>query len=119
MIQRIDITGIRVEARHGVLPEERERDQPFVVDVSVFLDLSTAAVSDDLEDTVDYGELAERISGKVRAESHQLIERVAHLLADMVMEDARIQRTIITVHKPEAPVPVPFQDVAVTVERGR
>jgi dihydroneopterin aldolase len=115
----ITITGIEVFAYHGVLPEEKEEGQRFVVDVEVSLDLSAAGDSDGLGETVDYGLLAQRIHDVVAAERWDLIERVAERVAETVLEDARITEVVATVHKPEAPIAVPFSDVAVTVRRGR
>jgi dihydroneopterin aldolase len=116
---RIDLTGIEVWARHGALPAEKAEDQPFVVDVAVFVDTRKAAASDDLDDTIDYGELADAIHDLVGGESHNLIETVADRIADRVLEDPRIGRVTVTVHKPQAPIKVAFGDVSVTIDRTR
>jgi len=116
---RIDLTGIEVRARHGALPEEKTRNQLFFVDVGVFLDTTAAAASDELTDTIDYGALARGVHYVVAGESHNLIETVANRVAALVMEDLRVERVIVTVHKPEAPIPVEFGDVSVTVDRTR
>ena len=81
MTDRIDLAGIEVLAKHGVYPEEKERLQPFIVDVTAHLDLAPAGRSDDLADTLDYGALASEIEKVVASESHQLIERVAQRIA--------------------------------------
>lgn len=119
MTDRIDLTGLRVMARHGVLDEEKENKQPFVVDASLYLDLSPAGAHDDLAMTVDYGELAKQIHRLVKDESYDLIERLAERIAEMILTDERVARAVVTVHKPQAPIPVPFGDVAVTVDRGQ
>ncbi len=119
MTDRIDLTGIEVWARHGVLSQEKTRNQPFVVDVRIFLDTSRAAASDDVSDTVDYGDLVRKIHFKVAGESHNLIETVAEGVAGIVLEDARVERVMVTVHKPQAPIAEKFGDVAVTVDRAR
>jgi dihydroneopterin aldolase len=116
---RIDLIGIEVWARHGALPEEKTENQPFIVDVGVFLDTSTAAVSDDLGDTIDYGKLAHDVHCLVAEESHNLIETVADRVAALVLEDTRVERVTVTVHKPQAPITVEFGDVSVTVDRTR
>jgi len=116
---RIELTGIEVWARHGALPEEKVESQPFVVDVSVFLDVGPAAASDDLAETVDYGKLARDVHDLVAGESHNLIETVAGRVADLAMDDHRVERVIVTVHKPQAPITVEFGDVSVTVDRTR
>lgn len=115
----IRIAGIEVHARHGVLDHEKTREQPFSIDLEVGLDLSRAGTSDDLSDTIDYGDLAIRAAEYVTTNSFDLIERLAQGLADLVLEDPAAQSVRVTVHKPEAPVDVPFDDVSVTIERSR
>ena len=119
MTDRIDLTGIEVWARHGVLPEEKTRDQLFVVDVSVHFDTSGASASDDLHDTIDYGGLAKSVHDLVASASHNLIETVADRVATRVLEEPKAERVIVTVHKPQAPMLVKFGDVSVTVDRRR
>ncbi len=119
MNDRISIKGIEVLARHGVLAEEQEIAQVFVVDVELYADLSTAGNSDQLDDTIDYGEIALQVREVVGAESHQLIEKVASRVADVVMSDGRVEKAIVTIHKPQAPIDLVFDDVSVTVERSR
>lgn len=116
---RITLTGLRVFGRHGVYEHEKRDGQEFVVDLTVWLDLSAAATSDDLADTVNYGELAERAAAIVAGPAHDLIERVAGLIAEDVLRDERIRAVEVTVHKPSAPIPLTFTDVAVTVRRER
>jgi dihydroneopterin aldolase len=116
---RIDLTGIKVWARHGVRPDEKKADQLFVVDVTVYSDTTEAAASDDLNDTVDYGSLAQSVHDLVASESHNLIETVADRVATRVLEDPKVGRVIVTVHKPQAPMLVEVGDVSVTVDRSR
>lgn len=117
MTDRIVLSGLEVRARHGVLPEERRSDQLFVVDVEISLDVSS--IGDSLDDTVDYGTLAQRIHELVAGESHNLIETVANRVAALVLEDHRVKSARVTVHKPEAPIDLAFGDVSVTVDRYR
>ncbi|MGH3649956.1 MAG: dihydroneopterin aldolase [Acidimicrobiia bacterium] len=119
MNDRIDLTGIEVYAKHGVLAEEQEKAQVFKVDVTVFADLATAGETDDLSDTLDYSALALEIREVVGSESNKLIETVAARVADALMSHPTVTRSIVTIHKPDAPIDVVFQDVAVTVERTR
>jgi dihydroneopterin aldolase len=114
----IDLAGIEVFAHHGVFPEEREQGQLFVIDVRLGVDLADAGSSDDLEDTVDYGVLVQRINDLVAGERWDLIERVAQRVADTVLEDPRVSIVTVTVHKPGAPLPVKVADVSVTITRG-
>ena len=117
MSDRITLTGLRVRGFHGVLPEETRDGQHFVVDVQLSLDVAPAAQDDDLAQTVDYGELAERLATVVAGEPVQLIETLAVRLADVCLEDERVTQAQVTVHKPSAPIRVPFDDVSVTVVR--
>ena len=119
MTDRIDIKGIEVRARHGVLEHEKQDPQIFRIDLTLYLDLSTAGSSDNLADTVDYGKLAQTTHDLVQGESHDLIESVASQIATAVLAESRVERVTVTVHKPEAPIPLTFEDVAVTVDRSR
>jgi 7,8-dihydroneopterin aldolase/epimerase/oxygenase len=116
---RIELRGLRVRGRHGVFDHERRDGQDFVVDITVWMDLSAAAASDDLEDTLHYGELAERAAAIVAGEPHDLIESVAGRIADDVLTDERVQAVEVVLHKPQAPIPLEFADVAVVVSRSR
>jgi dihydroneopterin aldolase len=115
----ISLVGLRVFAYHGVLPEEQSSGQEFVIDVTIHTDLAAAGASDDLGDTIDYGALAGAIHTRATMERWNLIERVAARVADLVMEDERATGVEVRVHKPAAPIPVPFADVVVEVRRSR
>jgi dihydroneopterin aldolase len=116
---RILLTGLRARGRHGVYDFERIQGQDFVVDVVLELDLAPAARSDDVRDTVHYGELAEQLVGIVTGEPVHLIETLADRLADRCLADPRVAAATVTVHKPQAPIPHEFSDVAVTLRRTR
>ncbi|RXZ66963.1 dihydroneopterin aldolase [Agromyces albus] len=116
---RITLTGVRVRAHHGVFDFEREAGQEFVIDVSVAVDLAAAASGDDLARTVHYGELAEAISAAVERDPVDLIETVAERVASVALAFPAVEEVEVTVHKPQAPITVPFTDVAVTIVRGR
>ena len=116
---RITLTGVRVRAHHGVYDVEREQGQEFVIDVSVAVDLSAAASGDDLGATVHYGELAEAVVAAVERDPVDLIETVAERVAAVALGYPAVDEVEVTVHKPEAPISVPFTDVAVTIVRGR
>ena len=115
----ITLTGLRASAFHGVLEHERRTGQVFVIDVTIWLDLEAAAASDDLDLTVHYGELAEEVVASVETEPVDLIETVAERVANVALAHRPVTRVIVTVHKPSAPITVPFADVAVTIERVR
>lgn len=116
---RIVLTGLRARGRHGVLAFEREQGQDFVVDVTLVLDLAPASTSDDLRRTVDYGVLAEAVVADVTGEPLNLIEALAERVAQTCLRQPGVGRVEVTVHKPQAPISVPFSDVAVTLTRSR
>jgi dihydroneopterin aldolase len=118
MTDQLTLTGLRASAFHGVYEHERRTGQVFVVDVTVHLDLSPAADRDDLASTIHYGELAEEIVSAVERDPVDLIETVAERVAQLVLAHDAAQSVDVTVHKPSAPITVPFADVSVTIHRG-
>lgn len=118
-MDKITITGLHVQGRHGVLAAEHEEPQEFIIDVTLYLDLSDATRSDDLTDTVSYDQIANRIVSVVQGEHVDLIERLAQKIADSVLLSYRVNRVRVTVHKPHAPIAVDFDDVSVTIERNQ
>jgi len=116
-LDTITLTGLTVFGRHGVFDHERENGQDFIVDLRLHLSVRQAAISDDVADTVHYGELAERVAAVVAGEPVNLLETLATRIADVVMEDERIHGVEVAVHKPHAPIPLTFADVSVTVQR--
>ncbi len=116
---RIALTGVRARGHHGVLAHERREGQDFVVDVVMEVDLGRAAEHDDLADTVSYAEVAADVVAAVTGEAHDLIETLAGRIADRVLTRPLVQAVQVTVHKPQAPVGVPFGDVAVSLRRER
>jgi dihydroneopterin aldolase len=115
----IALTGLTVRGQHGVFDFERRDGQDFVVDVALSLDTRPAAASDDVADTVHYGELASALAEVVGGEPVNLIETLAGRLADVCLADERVAAATVTVHKPQAPIPLQFADVAVTITRTR
>ncbi|MBN6190877.1 MULTISPECIES: dihydroneopterin aldolase [Microbacterium] len=118
-LDEIVLTGLTVFGRHGVYAHEREEGQEFTIDLRLRLSLEQAAGSDDVADTVHYGELAERVAAVVAGEPVNLIETLAERIAAVALDDRRVQGVTVTVHKPHAPIPLEFADVAVTVHRTR
>lgn len=117
MGDRISLTGLRVRGYHGVFEHERRDGQDFVVDAVLELSTEKAAASDDIADTVHYGELAERLAAVIAGEPVNLLETLAARLADVCLADSRVDAATVTVHKPQAPIPLTFADVAVTIRR--
>lgn len=119
MADRIELTGLRVRGHHGVFDHERRDGQEFVIDLVLWIDSRPAAASDDLNDTVDYGALAQRAHDIVAGEPRNLIETVAAEIADDIAGDEKVYAVEVTVHKPSAPIPLTFADVAVVARRSR
>lgn len=119
MNDRITLAGLTAYGRHGVFDFEREQGQDFVVDAILELDLGRARTTDDVKDTVHYGELASALVRIVEGEPVNLIETLAGRLLDACLADERVQAATVTVHKPQAPIPHAFTDVAVTMRRTR
>ena len=116
---RLTLTGLRAFGHHGVFEHERVDGQEFVVDVSVRLDSAAAAVTDDLDKTINYGTLAELIVAAVENDPVDLIETLAERIATLVLEQPRARSVEVTLHKPSAPITVPFDDVSLTITRVR
>lgn len=116
---RLTLRGISAVGHHGVYDFERAQGQRFVVDVVCSLDLSGAAAGDDLSQTVDYGALASMIVADIEGNPLNLIEALALRIATSCLNHQRIDAVEVTVHKPEAPMPVEVADAAVTLTRSK
>lgn len=114
----IALTGLRVHGNHGVFDFERRDGQDFVVDVRLHLNLAQAIETDDVENTVHYGELASRLAAIIAGPPVNLIETLASKLLDECLSDHRVREATVTVHKPQAPIPLAFNDVSVTLTRS-
>ena len=119
MADRIELRGLRVRGHHGVFDHERRDGQDFVVDITVWVDLGAAAATDDLADTLDYGALAARAAEIIAGPPRNLIETVSAEIAEDVMTDQRVHAVEGVLHKPSAPIPLTFDDVAVVARRSR
>jgi dihydropteroate synthase len=115
---RIVLTGLTVRGHHGVFDHERREGQDFIVDVTVWRDHGPAARDDDLAQTLNYAELAEFARSVVAGEPRDLIETVAVEIAETAVARWPMRRIEVTLHKPHAPIPLQFADVAVTVVRA-
>lgn len=112
----ITLTGVQATGHHGVFDHERRDGQPFIVDAAIELAARDVA-SDDLATTVDYGEAAVRIVSAIEHEPVDLIETLAERIAAALLAMAGVARVTVTVHKPKAPITVPFEDVSLTITR--
>lgn len=119
-MDKITIKGLQLFAYHGVNPEEKENGQLFVLDVDYYLDLTNACQDDKLGDTVSYAKAVKTIRKVFTAQSYDLIERAAQVVADALLTDfPPIQRVAVTLKKPQAPVSADFDYMAVSIERER
>jgi dihydroneopterin aldolase len=115
----IELKGLTVHGHHGVYENERVQGQTFTVDVCLEVDLEKSIASDDVADTVHYGELADELAAIVSGAPVKLIETLASRLLDHCLNAPLVQAATVTVHKPHAPIPHAFGDVAVTLSGRR
>lgn len=118
---RIELRGLRVRGTHGVLPEEKDRDQPFELDLDLDLDLTTAGGTDRLSDTVDYGAVAAEAAAVVAGpRSFDLLEALGEAVAAAVLGiDRRVAGVTVTVRKVEPPMDLDIESVGVRIIRRR
>lgn len=119
MSDRISVIGIRGFGHHGVLESERQTGQEFMVDVELEVATAEAAKFDDLTLTVDYSDVAKRVHGFIVGDPMLLIETLANRIATDLLTIPRVASVTITVHKPQAPIPLDFSDVTVRITRER
>lgn len=120
MADRIELTGLRARGHHGVFEHERREGQDFLCDITLWANLSAAAASDDLADTISYADVADIAHGVLAGEPRDLIETVSAEIADAVMGMSELIHAVeVRVHKPQAPIPHEFADVAVVARRSR
>ena len=115
----ITVTGIKATGYHGVFDHEKRDGQEFRVDLTLHTSTHLAAASDDLRDTIDYGTLAQAVVAEIEGGPYDLIEKLASVIADRVLTEFSPTAVTVSVHKPQAPIPVPFDDVIVTIHRER
>jgi dihydroneopterin aldolase len=96
----IALRGVRAYGRHGANPGERDREQPFHIEVDVEMDLQQAQSSDDLNDTLDYAALHRRIVDIVQSTSFLLLERLCGEILEAIFADARVARAHVQIGKP-------------------
>jgi dihydroneopterin aldolase len=117
---RIELRGLRVVGRIGVLDHEREQDQPLEIDLDLDVDLGAAGASDDLADTVDYGAVCTAVAATVAQGHVALLEHLAARVADAVLRlDDRIAAVDLTIRKLRPPVPLDLATSGVHIVRTR
>lgn len=120
MNDQITITGIHGYGHHGLFENERSNGQDFYVDLILNLDLSQAAQSDAIEDTVNYAEITELTHQEITTDPVNLIEKLAYRIAERILSShPKIKAITVTVHKPQAPVGLKVQDISVVVNKTR
>lgn len=119
MTDTIEVRGIRAIGVIGVLPEEKERGQPFEIDLVIECDLAGAGATDDLGQTVHYGVATDRAVAVVTTERHELIERVAQRVAEEVLGLDRVDAVEVTIRKLRPPIPHAAEYTAVRIRRSR
>lgn len=118
-MDRVALRGLKARGHHGVFPREREEGQTFIVDLVLGLDTRPAAADDDLSKTAHYGIVAEEVVAVVEGEPVNLIETLAERIAQACLKHEEVQEVEVCVHKPDAPITVPFDDVTITIIRSR
>ncbi len=120
MSDAIFITGLLIHAHHGVMPHESKVGQQFVIDLELAIDLTRAATTDKLVDTVSYSSIVEAATQAFTARSYRLVEAAAGAVAEAVLAAfPHVTSARVTVHKPHAPIAAIFNDVGVTILRTR
>ena len=115
----IEIRGLRLDAVHGVLEQERRAPQPFEVDLDLFFDAAAAAASDDLADTVDYARALDAAAAVLSGPPQRLLESLAGAIADAVLVDDRVVMATVAVRKLRPPVPYAVGSAGVRLHRPR
>ena len=116
-MDKIVIKGLRIFAYHGVNPEEKEKGQPFVLDLTLYKDLSLPGATDDLNDTVNYSRVAKTATRVMLAQKDDLIERAASRVAEAVLAEFPVREVTVRLKKPRAPIAGDFEYVAVDITR--
>ncbi|PLT33047.1 dihydroneopterin aldolase [Bacillus sp. V5-8f] len=119
-MDKIYVNGMQFYGYHGVFPEENKLGQRFAVDLTVELDLSKAGQSDNLNDSINYGELYLICKDIVEGQTFNLVESIAEHIASQVLENYKaVHFCTVKVYKPDPPIPGHYQSVAVEIKRGR
>lgn len=116
---RIEVRGLRLSGVHGLLPEERNRSQPFEVDLDVEVDMDQAEASDAIFDTADYGAVIDRAAAVVAGPPHVLLESLAGAIAGAVLRDDHVLSVTVAVRKLRPPVPHDVVSTGVRLTRVR
>lgn len=116
---RIEIRGLELLVFCGVLPEEQARRQPFLFDLDIYLDLTTAGHSDELTDTVNYGAVVSDVAQELADGRFQLLERMSACVADLILRDPLVLEVTVTARKLRPPIPQHVATTGVRIHRTR
>lgn len=116
---RIEVRGLELLVFCGVLPEEQQRQQPFIFDLDIYAELGPASKSDDLVDTVDYGAVIADLATSLQSERFQLLERMAGFVAERILVNPLVAQVTVSAHKLRPPVPQHVATTGVRVHRPR
>jgi dihydroneopterin aldolase len=115
----IEITGLSLYTRMGVTDAEREIGQRLIVDLTLEVGEPDATLTDMIEDTVDYGEVCNVVALVAQQRTYHPLERLATSIADRLLDDFEVEAVAVKAAKPEPPIPLPVDEVSVTVWRER
>jgi len=120
MSDQIILTGIHGYGHHGLFESERLNGQDFYVDLILDVDLGPSALSDAINDTVNYAEITDLTYEEITTDPVNLIEKLAYRIAERILEGhLKVNAVTVTVHKPQAPVESKVKDISVTVNKSR
>ena len=114
---RVHIAGLRTTALIGALPHEREARQPLQIDLSIHADLARAGSTDDLNDTIHYGDVCDAVIHLIDKSSFVLLERLAQAIADLVLGFPHVEGVDVTVTKLRPPIAATVDNTAVSITR--
>ena len=115
----IELSGLELWGHHGVLAEEREHGQRFLVDLELELADESAGTTDRIEDAVDYRDVVATVREVSDGSAFQLLEALASTLADELLARFALERVRVRVRKPDVRLELPVEHSAVIVERSR
>jgi 7,8-dihydroneopterin aldolase/epimerase/oxygenase len=115
----VEIRGLSIYTHHGVTDAEQEIGQRLLLDVSFDVPSPDAVLTDRLEDTVDYAEVCDIISLAATERSYRTLERLSHVIAERIAERFGCEAVTVRAAKPEPPLPLAIEEVAVEVVHER
>ena len=116
---RIEVRGLELLVYCGVLPEEQARKQPFLFDLDLYMDLSVAGASDDLDDTANYGAIIDLLAERLDGERFALLERMSARVAELIFDHAAVSAVTVAVQKLRPPVAAHVDTTGVRIHRTR